>query len=234
MDAVADRDYVSELLAALSIISIHISRLAEEWVLWTTDEFQFLKMDDSVSTGSSMMPQKKNPDPMELARGKSARVIGSLTTLLILLKGLPLTYNRDLQEDKEPLFDAIETFKDVVEMTAEFAQNITYNRAAIAARIDSGFLDATTLADYLVTKGLPFRSSHHVVGSLVAACTAKNIRKLADLPLSEMQAHSALIQADVFDWLGAENAVGRFQSYGSTGKAQVAAQLAEWKAKLDI
>jgi argininosuccinate lyase len=158
VDAVSDRDFLIELLSANSIIAIHLSRLAEDWVLWASEEFGFLTPSDKVSTGSSIMPQKKNPDPMELVRGKSGRVIGNLTTLLMVCKGLPMAYNRDLQEDKEPLFDSMETIQTVLEVTAEFAQNVTYNKERIARSLPAGYLDATTLADYLVYKVLNFLS----------------------------------------------------------------------------
>lgn len=156
MDAVSDRDFVLELLSANSIMAIHLSRLGEEWVLWASEEFGFIIPSDSVSTGSSIMPQKKNPDPMELVRGKSARVIGDLSTLLLLCKGLPLTYNRDLQEDKEPVFDSVKTIIAMLEVSAEFARNITFNQERIRKSLPAGHLDATTLADYLVKKASNF------------------------------------------------------------------------------
>nr|POE49808.1 argininosuccinate lyase, chloroplastic [Quercus suber]POF26436.1 argininosuccinate lyase, chloroplastic [Quercus suber] len=152
IDAVSDRDFVLELLSANSITAVHLSRLGEEWVLWASEEFGFITPSDCVSTGSSIMPQKKNPDPMELVRGKSARVIGDLVTLLTLCKGLPLAYNRDLQEDKEPAFDSVKTILGMLEVSAEFAQNITFNQERIRKALPAGHLDATTLADYLVNK----------------------------------------------------------------------------------
>eukprot|EP00262_Sarcandra_glabra_P019644 TRINITY_DN747_c0_g1_i1.p1 TRINITY_DN747_c0_g1~~TRINITY_DN747_c0_g1_i1.p1 ORF type:complete len:446 (+),score=67.67 TRINITY_DN747_c0_g1_i1:166-1503(+) len=152
IDAVSDRDFVLEFLSANSIAAVHLSRLGEEWVLWASEEFGFLTPSDSVSTGSSIMPQKKNPDPMELVRGKSARVVGNLVTLLMICKGLPQAYNRDLQEDKEPLFDSVKTISGMLEVTTEFAQNITFNRDKIQRALPAGHLDATTLADYLVSK----------------------------------------------------------------------------------
>ncbi|KAK3231050.1 hypothetical protein Dsin_002931 [Dipteronia sinensis] len=159
IDAVSDRDFVLEFLAANSIAAVHLSRLGEEWVLWASEEFGFITPSDSVSTGSSIMPQKKNPDPMELVRGKSARVIGDLVTLLTLCKGLPLAYNRDLQEDKEPTFDSVKTIVGMLEVSAEFAQNITFNQERIQKALPAGHLDATTLADYLVKKASDYCSS---------------------------------------------------------------------------
>ncbi|XP_020972481.1 uncharacterized protein LOC107626766 [Arachis ipaensis] len=159
---------------------VHLSRLGEEWVLWTSEEFGFITPSDSISTGSSIMPHKKNPDPMELVRGKSARVIGDLVTLLTLCKGLPHAYNRDLQEDKEPVFDSVKTILGMLEVSAEFALNIIFNRDRIQNALPAGHLDATTLADYLVNKGVPFRTSHDIVGRAVALCTC-NRRKIVNL-----------------------------------------------------
>ncbi|KAF8411363.1 hypothetical protein HHK36_003912 [Tetracentron sinense] len=233
IDAVSDRDFVLEFLSANSIIAIHLSRLGEEWVLWASEEFGFLTPSDSVSTGSSIMPQKKNPDPMELVRGKSARIIGDLVSLLVLCKGLPQAYNRDLQEDKEPVFDSVRTIIGMLEVSAEFAQNITFNRERIQKALPAGHLDATTLADYLVKKGVPFRTSHDIVGRSVALCVSKNCQ-LQDLNLDELKSFDPVFEEDVYEFLGVENAVKKFCSYGSTGSECVAAQLTLWIAKLDI
>ncbi|KAG0500830.1 hypothetical protein HPP92_000902 [Vanilla planifolia] len=233
IDAVSDRDFVLELLSANSIIAMHLSRLGEEWVLWASEEFGFLTPSDSVSTGSSIMPQKKNPDPMELVRGKSGRVIGSLVTVLVLCKGLPLAYNRDLQEDKEPLFDSVKTILGVLEVLAEFAQNITFNRAKIQKALPAGHLDATTLADYLVNKGVPFRTAHDIVGRSVALCVSKACQ-LSELSLDELRSASPVFEADVYEYLGFENAIDKFSSYGSTGSARVAEQMHFWVSKLQI
>eukprot|EP00793_Prasinoderma_coloniale_P000060 PRCOL_00005568-RA len=231
VDSVMDRDFIIEYMSALSIVGMHLSRLGEEWVLWASEEFSFITPADNVSTGSSIMPQKKNPDPMEIVRGKSARVIGNLVTLLTLCKGLPSTYNRDLQEDKEPLFDAVDTVMKVVEVTTAFAYNVTFNKEHIAAGLGKGFLDATTLADYLVRKGMPFRSAHEVVGRCVALGVAKDC-ELKELSLDDMRAIDPIFEDDVYMSLGVDNAVAQFQSYGSTGKACVAEQMDQWKAKL--
>ncbi|KAL9396378.1 hypothetical protein Peur_010631 [Populus x canadensis] len=233
IDAVSDRDFVMEFLSANSITAIHLSRLGEEWVLWASEEFGFLTPSDSVSTGSSIMPQKKNPDPMELVRGKSARVIGDLVTLLTLCKGLPLAYNRDLQEDKEPVFDSVKTVVGMLDVSAEFAQNITFNQERIQKSLPAGHLDATTLADYLVNKGLPFRTAHEIVGTCVHLCVSRNLR-LEDLSLDDLKRISPAFQQDVYEYLGVENAVNKFCSYGSTGSACVASQLDYWVAKLEI
>ncbi|WCJ40217.1 Argininosuccinate lyase chloroplastic [Euphorbia peplus] len=233
IDAVSDRDFVLEFLSANSITAVHLSRLGEEWVLWASEEFGFIIPSDSVSTGSSIMPQKKNPDPMELVRGKSARVIGDLVTLLTLCKGLPLAYNRDLQEDKEPVFDSVKTIIGMLEVSAEFAQNITFNSTRIQKALPAGHLDATTLADYLVKKGMPFRTSHDIVGRSVALCVSKNCQ-LQELKLDEFRSLSLTFEEDVYQYLGVENAVTKFCSYGSTGSACVAEQLNYWVNKLKI
>ncbi|GAB2261771.1 hypothetical protein Droror1_Dr00002768 [Drosera rotundifolia] len=233
IDAVSDRDFVLEFLSANSITAIHLSRLGEEWVLWASEEFGFLVPSDSVSTGSSIMPQKKNPDPMELVRGKSARVVGDLVTLLVLCKGLPQAYNRDLQEDKEPAFDSVKTIIGMLEVCAEFAQNVTFNQERIQKALPAGYLDATTLADYLVKKGVPFRTSHDIVGRSVALCVSKNCQ-LQDLKLDDLKSISPVFDDDVYEYLGVENAIDKFSSYGSTGSNCVASQLDYWVARLQI
>ncbi|CAL5383986.1 unnamed protein product [Camellia sinensis] len=233
IDAVSDRDFVLEFLSANSITAIHLSRVGEEWVLWASEEFGFLTPSDRVSTGSSIMPQKKNPDPMELVRGKSARVVGDLVSLLVLCKGLPLAYNRDLQEDKEPVFDSVKTVIGMLEVSAEFAQNITFNQERIKKALPAGHLDATTLADYLVKKGIPFRTSHDIVGRSVALCVSKNCQ-LQDLSLEELRSINPVFDKDVYGFLGVENAIKKFCSYGSTGAEQVASQLEYWINKLDL
>ncbi|XP_078160708.1 argininosuccinate lyase, chloroplastic-like [Carex rostrata] len=233
IDAVSDRDFILELLGANSITAVHLSRLGEEWVLWASEEFGFAIPSDSVSTGSSIMPQKKNPDPMELVRGKSARVVGDLMSLLILCKGLPSAYNRDLQEDKEPLFDSVKTITQMLEVTSVFAANITFNHERIRTSLPAGYLDATTLADYLVKKGMPFRTSHEVVGRAVALCVAKKCQ-LSDLLLDDLCGINSIFEKDVYDYLGVDNAVNKFTSYGSTGLAEVQKQLQFWCSQLEI
>ncbi|KAI4337596.1 hypothetical protein L6164_015992 [Bauhinia variegata] len=233
IDAVSDRDFVLEFLSANAITAVHLSRLGEEWVLWASEEFGFITPSDSVSTGSSIMPQKKNPDPMELVRGKSARVIGDLVTLLTLCKGLPHAYNRDLQEDKEPAFDSVKTVVGMLEVSAEFALNISFNQEKIQKALPAGHLDATTLADYLVKKGVPFRTAHDIVGRSVALCVPRNC-ELRNLSLDELRSISDVFDEDVYEFLGVENSIEKFSSYGSTGSACVADQLDYWVAKLEL
>ncbi|KAL0557815.1 hypothetical protein IC582_006366 [Cucumis melo] len=233
IDAVSDRDFAIEFLSANSVMAIHLSRLGEEWVLWCSEEFGFITPNDAVSTGSSIMPQKKNPDPMELVRGKSARVIGDVVTLLTLCKGLPLAYNRDLQEDKEPVFDSVKTVLGMLEVSTEFARNISFNQDRIKKALPAGHLDATTLADYLVHKGMPFRTSHDIVGKSVAMCLGKNCQ-LKDLSIDELRTLSPIFDDDVYEFLGVENAVNKFSSYGSTGSECVASQLQYWMEKLGL
>ncbi|XP_058221258.1 argininosuccinate lyase, chloroplastic [Rhododendron vialii] len=233
IDAVSDRDFVLEFLSANSIIAIHLSRIGEEWVMWASEEFGFLTPSDSVSTGSSIMPQKKNPDPMELVRGKSARVVGDLVSLLVLCKGLPHAYNRDLQEDKEPVFDSVKTIIGMLEVSAEFAQNITFNQERIKKALPAGHLDATTLADYLVKKAIPFRTSHDIVGRAVGCCVSKNCQ-LQDLSLDELRSIDPVFEKDVYEFLGVENSIKKFCSYGSTGAECVASQLEYWISELNI
>ncbi|KAH7294848.1 hypothetical protein KP509_27G021600 [Ceratopteris richardii] len=231
VDAVSDRDFLLEFLSVNSILAVHLSRIAEEWVLWASEEFGFLTPSDAVSTGSSIMPQKKNPDPMELVRGKSARVIGNLTTLLVLCKGLPHAYNRDLQEDKEPLFDSTETVIAMLEVSTEFAYNISFNEERIAKSLTAGHLDATTMADYLVYKGVPFRTSHEIVGKSVALALSKGCQ-LSELSIAELRSVNPAFDEDVYKYLGVQNAVGWFRSFGSTGKACVMEELRLWKDKV--
>ena len=232
LDASGDRDFALEFAFCLAMIAEHLSGWAEEWILWSTTEFGFLKLPQAFCTGSSIMPQKINPDVLELIRGKTGRVIGSLTTLLVLVKGLPLAYNRDLQEDKEPLFDAVETVRASLELAAPLVAGAVLNRETIAAQLDRGYLDATTLMEHLIMQGVPQRTAHEIIGKLVASAMKRGVA-LAELPLAEFQsAHSSLDQR-VFDVLGAEHAVAAFTSYGSTNPTQVAHQLDHWRKRID-
>ena len=231
LDVSSDRDFAIESAFVLVLIAEHLSGWAEEWVLWSTQEFSYLALPDAVCTGSSIMPQKKNPDVCELIRGRCARVIGSLTTLLVLVKGLPLAYNRDLQEDKEPLFDAFDTVTASLELASVVVDGATLRADRIAARLEDGFLDATTLMEYLIARGIPQRTAHEIIGKLVASCLAKG-RRLADLSADEFAAASPAIGPDVGDFLGVANAVKAFRSYGSTAPDRVAEQLAGWKRRL--
>ncbi|XP_048131214.1 argininosuccinate lyase, chloroplastic [Rhodamnia argentea] len=233
IDAVSDTDFVVEFLSANSITAMHLSRLGEGWVLWASEEFGFITPSDSVSTGSSIMPQKKNPDPMELVRGKSARMIGGLVTLVTLCKGLSLSCNRDLQEDKKPVSDSIKTIVAMLEISAEFTHNISFNKERIYKALPAGHLDATTLADYLVKKGIPFRTSHDIVGRSVAFCVSRNCQ-LQDVSLDDLRSISPVFDRDVYEYLGVENAVKNFCSYGSTGSACVASQMDYWVRKLNM
>jgi argininosuccinate lyase len=225
MDTVGDRDFVVEFLAAGALIQIHLSRLAEELILWAGDEFKYITLADSFCTGSSIMPQKKNPDIPELIRGKSGRVTGNLVSLLTTLKGLPLTYNRDLQEDKEPLFDTVDTVSRSLAITAELLANTTFNEARLETAVRTGFMTATDLADYLVTKAIPFRTAHAIVGRTVAYCLEQD-KELTDLSLAELQRFSAVIGDDVFAVLSVRGSVDSRLSQGGTASRRVAAALA--------
>jgi argininosuccinate lyase len=231
LDVSSDRDFVVEFVFTMSLISAHLSTLAEEWILWCTTEFGFLKLPHAYTTGSSIMPQKRNPDVLELIRGKSARVMAAVPQLLILIKGLPLAYNRDLQEDKIPLFDALDTVTACLELAAAVVAGAQLQRDRIAARLEEGFLDATTLMEYLIQKGVPMRSGHETVGKLVRLCESKKCR-LADLPLTEYQKACPQIDADVQKVLGPTNAVAGFRSLGSTGRTSVEDQIAAWQKRL--
>lgn len=233
IDVSSDRDFVLEFAFTLTLIAEHLSTWAEEWILWSTDEFDFLELPQAFCTGSSIMPQKVNPDVLELIRGKTARVVGNLTSLLVLIKGLPLAYNRDLQEDKQPLFDSFDTVSACLELAAPLVAGAKLKRASIAARLDRGHLDATTLMEHLIRRGVPQRTAHAVVGRLVRKALDQSLR-LCDLPLADFQSASPELHAGVFDLLGPENAVQAFISYGSTAPAQVAEQLLRWKRKLGL
>ena len=220
MDTTGDRDFALELLFCLNLIQIHLSRLAEELVLWSSKEFEFIRIGDRYCTGSSIMPQKKNPDIPELIRGKTGRVTGALMGLLMTVKGLPLTYNRDLQEDKEPVFDALDTVKASLAITAELLDNTEFNVDRLRAATIGGFMTATDLADYLVRRNLPFRQAHGVVGRIVALCQERDC-ELVDLTLAEMQGFSELIEADIFAVLSVEGSVNSRVSAGGTAGVRV-------------
>ncbi|MEZ6053627.1 MAG: argininosuccinate lyase [Planctomycetaceae bacterium] len=231
LDVSSDRDYLIETASALSLIAAHLSTWAEEWILWNTTEFGFLTLPDAFTTGSSIMPQKKNPDVLELIRGKSARVMAAVPQLLILVKGLPLAYNRDLQEDKLALFDALDTVTACLELVPAIVSNVTLNRDVINSRIEEGFLDATTLMEYLITRGVPMRTGHETVGKLVALAESRKCR-LADLSLDELRNACDAVDESVYDFLGTENVVDALKSYGSGGRAPVKEQLTRWKSRL--
>ena len=233
IDVSSDRDFVVEFAFVLAMIAEHLSTWAEEWILWSTGEFNFLTLPQAFCTGSSIMPQKVNPDVLELVRGKTARVIGNLTALLVLVKGLPLAYNRDLQEDKRPLFDSFDTVDACLELAAPLVAGAKLNRAAIAQRLDEGHLDATTLMEHLIGRGLPQRTAHAAVGRLVRKALDRGVR-LADLPLEDFQAVDGRLDESIYEILGPEKAVAAFVSYGSTGPTQVDQQILRWKQKLRI
>ena len=216
----SDRDFVVEFAAAASLLMVHLSRLAEELILWSTREFAFITLADAYCTGSSIMPQKKNPDVAELIRGKSGRVIGRLTGLLVTLKGLPLAYNRDLQEDKEPLFEIVDTVLPAVRLMTGMLAHLELRPERLAAALRGGFLTATDMADYLVTKGVPFRTAHAQVGRTVRYAESQG-KELWELSLAEIQQFAPAAAADIFAWLDLTNAVDRRQSSGGTAIAQI-------------
>ena len=231
LDVSSDRDFLLEFAFALAVIAEHLSTWAEEWILWSTAEFNFLKLPQAFCTGSSIMPQKVNPDVLELTRGKTARVVGNLQTLLVLVKGLPLAYNRDLQEDKLPVFDSFDTVNACLELAAPLVAGAELNREAIAARLDRGHLDATTLMEYLIRRDVPQRTAHGLVGKLVRKAMDRGVR-LSDLPLEDFTEAHAELDASVYDVLGVEKAVAAMTSYGSTGPEQVQRQIERWKVEL--
>ena len=231
LDVSSDRDFALESVFVLALVAEHLSGWAEEWVLWSTQEFGFLALPDAVCTGSSIMPQKKNPDVCELIRGRVARVVGSLTTLLVLVKGLPLAYNRDLQEDKEPLFDAFDTVDASLELAAVVVEGAKLRADHIARQLDQGFLDATTLMEWLIGRGVPQRTAHEIVGKLVALCDTRTCR-LSDLTDHDFAAIHPALDADLRKSLGVENAVRAFRSYGSTAPGEVERQLKRWTERL--
>ncbi|MGO4915289.1 argininosuccinate lyase [Pseudogemmobacter sp. W21_MBD1_M6] len=232
LDAVADRDFALEFLAASTICAMHLSRFAEELVIWSSAQFRFVALSDRFSTGSSIMPQKKNPDAAELIRAKIGRIMGAMVGLFTVMKGLPLAYSKDMQEDKEQVFDATDSLMLALAAMTGMVSDMTANRASLEKAAASGFSTATDLADWLVRElGLPFREAHHVTGSLVAMAEGKDC-DLPDLTLADMQSVHAGIRADVFDVLGVHNSVASRTSFGGTAPDQVRAQVAHWKAKL--
>jgi argininosuccinate lyase len=228
MDAVSDRDFVAEFIFAASLLMMHMSRLCEDIVVWSTDEFQFVEVGDAFATGSSIMPQKKNPDVAELIRGKTGRVYGDLMAVLTMLKGLPMTYNRDLQEDKEPLFDAVDTVKGCASVLGEMLGNLKFNRARMQKAAAGGFSTATDIAEYLVMKGVPFRDAHRIVGSLVAYCIEKK-KDMSALTLPEFRKFGRGFGKDVYALLDVRQAVDAKKSAGGTSGKLVSRRLSEMK-----
>ena len=243
LDAVSDRDFAIEFTAAASLVLVHVSRLSEELIIWMSQNFGFIRIADRFTTGSSIMPQKKNPDVPELARGKTGRVVGHLMGLITLMKGQPLAYNKDNQEDKEPLFDTVDTLKDTLRIFAEMVGGqpdaatgkkeggITVNPQAMEQAAQKGYATATDLADYLVKKGLPFRDAHETVAHAVKAATSHGV-DLSELPLAVLQGFHPAIEKDVFDALSLRGSLEARNTLGGTAPAQVRAQLARHRARL--
>ena len=232
LDGVSDRDYCMELCGCLSILMVHLSRLSEEIILWCSWEFKFVELDDAFSTGSSIMPQKKNPDVCELIRGKAGRVFGDLQTLLVMMKGLPLAYNKDMQEDKEAVFDAIDTVKACLEVLTPMMATMTVLPDNMRAAARKGFLNATDCADYLTKKGLPFRDAYRAVGELVALCIETG-HVLDDLPLDQYQAVCPLFEADVYQAIDLKTCVGERKSLGGPAPDEVRRQIQKIRAFLE-
>lgn len=232
MDSVSDRDYIIELLSALSTIMMHLSRFSEEIIIWNTNEYQFVDIDDAYSTGSSIMPQKKNPDIAELIRGKTGRVYGALVSILTTMKGLPLAYNKDIQEDKEFTFDAIDTVKGCIALFTGMISTMKFNTGVMAASAKNGFTNATDAADYLVNHGIPFRDAHGIIGHLVLACIDRSC-SLDELPLEEYKAICPVFEQDIYEAISMETCVEKRNTIGAPGKeamAEVLKSYAEYLA----
>lgn len=224
MDAVSDRDFVLDVLYAGSVVMMHLSRLCEELIIWSTDEFKFIELPDRFTTGSSMMPQKKNPDPAELIRGKTGRVYGNLISLLTTMKALPLAYNRDMQEDKEPVFDTIYTVNLSLRIINEMLPEIKFHREKLESSAEDGFTTATDLAEYLVRKGIPFRLAHEITGKIVLHCIEHG-KKLSEMKIREFKEFSDKIEEDVYNILTASGSIEAKKSYGSTSKQMLIQQI---------
>jgi argininosuccinate lyase len=231
IDTVSDRDFAVEFLSCACICIMHLSRFAEELVLWSTEEFGFIEISDAFTTGSSIMPQKKNPDVAELVRGKTGRVYGNLMSLLTLMKGLPLSYNRDMQEDKIPLFDTVDTLKTCLEVMNEMLPGSTFNRKRMTATAGEGYSTATDIAEYLVKKGVPFREAHEITGKIVLYCIKKKV-ELNELSLQELKSFSPVIAKDIFPALDPAASVRARSSYGGTSPSQVLKQIKKYKKML--
>ena len=224
MDAVSDRDFVAEFIFVASLLMMHMSRFCEDLVIWSTGEFQFVEISDAFTTGSSIMPQKKNPDVAELVRGKAGRVYGDLISVLTMMKALPMTYNRDLQEDKEPLFDAVDTVKSCVGILCEMAPHLKFNREKMLQAASGGFSTATDVAEYLVMRGVPFREAHEVVGRLVAYCIEMK-KDMRALTLAAFRRFHRGFEEDIYTFLKVEHAVQSKKSPGGTARRNVSLRL---------
>lgn len=220
IDAVSDRDFIIEFLSTCSIIIMHLSRLSEEFILWCTDEFKFIELPDSFATGSSIMPQKKNPDVLELIRAKTGRIYANLLNLLTIMKALPLSYNRDLQEDKIPLFDTVDTVKSCLGTLIELLPNIKFNVEIMRQSASKGYTTATDIAEYLVRKGLPFRKAHHITGKLISYCISKN-KDIGSLSLKEFKSFSDLFSNDIYNYITLERSINNKISEGSTSEREI-------------
>jgi len=232
IDAAGDRDFCAEFIFDCALIAVHLSRLAEDWIIYSTSEFNFIRIDDKYCTGSSMMPQKRNPDVLELIRAKTGSVYGALFAMLTILKAQPSTYNRDLQEDKIHVFSAADTTEAALDIAAAIVAHTKFNTKHIARDLDTGFLDATALAEYLVNKGVPFRRAHGIVCQLVTTCEQQAKSRLSDLTLDEFKAACELVEADVYDSLGAANVAKKYTTLGAAGQEHVTRQIAYWKDQL--
>ena len=233
LDASSDRDFVLEFAFTLALVAEHLSCWAAEWILWSTIEFNFIRLPQEFCTGSSIMPHKINPDVLELIRGKTSRVIGNVTALLSLVKGLPLAYHRDLQEDKPPIFDSVDTVESCLQLAVPLVEGAELNSESIAQRMDQGYLDATTLMEHFIHRGIPQRTAHHLVGSLVNKAMQRGV-PLADLSIDDFRSVHTDLDESVYSVLGADKAVASFVGYGSTAPAEVDQQVTRWKERLDI
>ncbi len=231
MDSVSDRDFSIEFLSCSSIFMMHASRVAEELILWSSEEFSFIELPDAFTTGSSIMPQKKNPDVAELMRGKTGRVYGSLVSLLTTMKGLPLTYNRDMQEDKEPVFDTVDTVKLTLNALIQMLPKIKFNEKRMKDTADAAFSTATDIAEYLVRKGIPFRTAHEITGRVVRHCIDKG-KGLSDLSIAEYKSFSNVIGSDIYKFIGISESVNAKKSYGGTSPSMVKEQIKRFKKRL--
>lgn len=231
MDSVSDRDYLIEFLSAMSIIMMHLSRFCEEMILWNSNEYQFIEIDDSYSTGSSIMPQKKNPDIAELVRGKTGRVYGALTSLLTTMKGIPLAYNKDMQEDKELAFDAMDTVKGCISLFTGMLATAAFKKDTMSSSARNGFTNATDAADYLVNHGVPFRDAHGIVGQLVLYCIEHNIA-LDDMPFDAYKAISPVFEEDIYEAISMETCVNKRNTIGAPGMEAMKKVLAQNEAYL--
>jgi len=231
IDAVSDRDFCAEFIFDCALISTHLSRLAEDWIIYSSGEFSFVQIDEAYCTSSSMMPQKRNPDVLELIRAKAGRIYGSLMAMLTILKGQPSGYNRDLQEDKVHIFSAADTARALLDMVVAVVSHTKFNTKKISAGIEEGFLDATAFAEYLVSKGVAFREAHGIVGKLVAHCEQQN-KKLAELTLDEFKQSSSLITEDVYEHLGSVKVVNKYVTEGAAGPKQAKEQVEYWNKRL--